>query len=83
MCAQATKIFVNGVWTGIHRRPQELVTTLRKMRREVSFSVAWSCALASRALLELISMRAYDKVSPALLSCLMLQLANESCSPLS
>ncbi|KAK9805346.1 hypothetical protein WJX73_004503 [Symbiochloris irregularis] len=35
---QATKIFVNGVWTGIHRRPQELVTTLRKMRREVNIN---------------------------------------------
>lgn len=33
---QATKIFVNGVWTGIHRKPQELVATLRQMRRQVT-----------------------------------------------
>ena len=37
---QATKIFVNGVWTGIHRKPQELVSTLRKMRREVCIAPA-------------------------------------------
>ena len=32
---QATKIFVNGVWVGIHRDPQMLVKTLRQMRRQV------------------------------------------------
>ena len=35
-CAsQSTKIFVNGVWVGIHRNSQELVATLRQMRRQV------------------------------------------------
>jgi DNA-directed RNA polymerase II subunit RPB2 len=31
----ATKIFVNGVWMGIHRDPQHLVRTLRQLRRQV------------------------------------------------
>jgi DNA-directed RNA polymerase II subunit RPB2 len=31
----ATKIFVNGVWMGIHRDPQLLVRTLRQLRRQV------------------------------------------------
>jgi len=33
---QATKIFVNGAWVGIHRDPQMLVRTLRTMRRQAS-----------------------------------------------
>lgn len=32
---QSTKIFVNGVWVGIHRDPQTLVRTLRHLRRQV------------------------------------------------
>mmetsp|Transcript_20952 Transcript_20952/g.45838 ORF Transcript_20952/g.45838 Transcript_20952/m.45838 type:complete len:1183 (-) Transcript_20952:1037-4585(-) len=32
---QSTKIFVNGVWVGIHREPQTLVRTLRHLRRQV------------------------------------------------
>ena len=32
---QATKIFVNGAWVGVHRDPQMLVKTLRQMRRQV------------------------------------------------
>ncbi|QCE13535.1 DNA-directed RNA polymerase II subunit RPB2 [Vigna unguiculata] len=32
---QATKIFVNGCWIGIHRDPDMLVTTLRMLRRRV------------------------------------------------
>ncbi|KAB2637370.1 DNA-directed RNA polymerase II subunit RPB2 [Pyrus ussuriensis x Pyrus communis] len=32
---QATKIFVNGCWVGIHRDPEMLVRTLRKLRRRV------------------------------------------------
>ncbi|CAL0300888.1 unnamed protein product [Lupinus luteus] len=32
---QATKIFVNGCWMGIHRDPDMLVRTLRKLRRRV------------------------------------------------
>jgi hypothetical protein len=31
---QATKIFVNGVWVGVHRDPAMLVRTLRQMRRQ-------------------------------------------------
>ena len=30
----ATKIFVNGVWVGVHRDPAHLVTTVQKLRRE-------------------------------------------------
>ena len=30
---QATKIFVNGNWVGVHREPNELVKTLRSLRR--------------------------------------------------
>lgn len=36
--AQATKLFVNGVWVGIHRDPAMLVTTLRDMRRQCDIS---------------------------------------------
>nr|AAY89343.1 RNA polymerase II second largest subunit [Antirrhinum majus] len=32
---QATKIFVNGNWIGIHRNPELLVRTLRQLRRQV------------------------------------------------
>ncbi|KAK9092542.1 hypothetical protein Syun_027453 [Stephania yunnanensis] len=32
---QATKIFVNGCWVGIHRNPELLVKTLRQLRRQV------------------------------------------------
>ena len=35
---QATKIFLNGVWLGVHRNPQELVRTLRQMRRQVDIN---------------------------------------------
>ena len=35
---QATKIFLNGVWLGVHRHPQELVKTLRQMRRQVDIN---------------------------------------------
>lgn len=31
----STKVFVNGVWVGIHRDPQHLVRTLRNLRRQV------------------------------------------------
>eukprot|EP01121_Diplochlamys_sp_Union-15-3_P019096 TRINITY_DN7104_c0_g1_i1.p1 TRINITY_DN7104_c0_g1~~TRINITY_DN7104_c0_g1_i1.p1 ORF type:complete len:732 (+),score=140.11 TRINITY_DN7104_c0_g1_i1:22-2217(+) len=30
---EATKIFVNGAWVGIHRQPDQLVKTLRQLRR--------------------------------------------------
>lgn len=32
----STKVFLNGVWVGIHRNPIELVRTLRSLRRQVS-----------------------------------------------
>jgi DNA-directed RNA polymerase II subunit RPB2 len=34
----ATKIFLNGVWVGIHREPDDLVETLRGMRRKLDVS---------------------------------------------
>jgi len=38
----ATKIFVNGMWVGVHRQPEQLVKTLRSLRRclDVSPEVA-------------------------------------------
>merc|ERR1719414_2215127 len=33
--ADATKIFVNGCWVGIHRDPEQLMSTLRKLRRQM------------------------------------------------
>uniref|UniRef100_A0A0K2TLU0 DNA-directed RNA polymerase subunit beta n=2 Tax=Lepeophtheirus salmonis TaxID=72036 RepID=A0A0K2TLU0_LEPSM len=33
--SDATKIFVNGCWVGIHRDPEQLMTTLRKLRRQM------------------------------------------------
>lgn len=35
---EATKIFLNGVWVGIHREPDDLVETLRDMRRKFDVS---------------------------------------------
>ena len=35
LIAESTKIFVNGVWVGVHRDPADLVKTLRKLRRQV------------------------------------------------
>ncbi len=35
---QTTKVFVNGVWVGIHRDPSMLVNTLRRMRRQIDIS---------------------------------------------
>lgn len=32
---EATKVFVNGRWVGVHRAPAELVRTLRALRRQV------------------------------------------------
>eukprot|EP01114_Cavostelium_apophysatum_P011874 TRINITY_DN2641_c0_g1_i1.p1 TRINITY_DN2641_c0_g1~~TRINITY_DN2641_c0_g1_i1.p1 ORF type:complete len:1185 (+),score=293.58 TRINITY_DN2641_c0_g1_i1:150-3704(+) len=34
----ATKVFVNGAWVGIHRRPDELCRTLKSLRRCVDVS---------------------------------------------
>ncbi|GFO49685.1 DNA-directed RNA polymerase subunit beta, partial [Plakobranchus ocellatus] len=36
----ATKIFVNGCWVGIHRDPDHLMSTLRKLRREMDVIVS-------------------------------------------
>ncbi|KAK3095710.1 hypothetical protein FSP39_017914 [Pinctada imbricata] len=36
----ATKIFVNGCWVGIHRDPEHLMNTLRKLRREMDIIVS-------------------------------------------
>ena len=33
--SEATKIFVNGCWVGIHRDPELLMSTLRKLRRQM------------------------------------------------
>uniref|UniRef100_A0A5S6QXK6 DNA-directed RNA polymerase subunit beta n=2 Tax=Trichuris muris TaxID=70415 RepID=A0A5S6QXK6_TRIMR len=38
--ASATKIFVNGCWVGIHRDPEQLMTTLRKLRRQMDIVVS-------------------------------------------
>lgn len=35
---QATKIFVNGAWVGVHRQPDHLVKTLRSLRRREDVS---------------------------------------------
>lgn len=36
--ASATKVFVNGVWMGVHRDAHELVKTLRRLRRKDDIS---------------------------------------------
>ncbi|KAG9032875.1 DNA-dependent RNA polymerase II [Tulasnella sp. JGI-2019a] len=36
--SSATKVFVNGVWVGVHRDAQELVMTLRRLRRKDDIS---------------------------------------------
>jgi len=42
---ETAKIFVDGVWVGIHRDPQDLVTQMREMRRKVEIksevSIVW------------------------------------------
>uniref|UniRef100_A0A1I8H4T1 DNA-directed RNA polymerase subunit beta n=1 Tax=Macrostomum lignano TaxID=282301 RepID=A0A1I8H4T1_9PLAT len=38
--ADATKIFVNGCWVGIHRNPDQLMTTLKRLRREMDIIVS-------------------------------------------
>uniref|UniRef100_A0A9J2PUR1 DNA-directed RNA polymerase subunit beta n=1 Tax=Ascaris lumbricoides TaxID=6252 RepID=A0A9J2PUR1_ASCLU len=38
--ADATKIFVNGAWVGIHRDPEQLMSTLKKLRREMDIIVS-------------------------------------------
>ncbi|ELU13810.1 hypothetical protein CAPTEDRAFT_172112 [Capitella teleta] len=36
----ATKIFVNGCWVGIHRDPEQLMNTLKKLRRQMDIIVS-------------------------------------------
>jgi len=36
---QATKVFVNGKWVGLHLHPEDLVSTIRQLRRSVSIPV--------------------------------------------
>ncbi|EGT51955.1 CBN-RPB-2 protein [Caenorhabditis brenneri] len=38
--SDATKIFVNGSWVGIHREPDQLMTTLKKLRRQMDIIVS-------------------------------------------
>lgn len=38
--SDATKIFVNGCWVGIHREPDLLMSTLRKLRRQMDIIVS-------------------------------------------
>uniref|UniRef100_G1Q9D0 DNA-directed RNA polymerase subunit beta n=1 Tax=Myotis lucifugus TaxID=59463 RepID=G1Q9D0_MYOLU len=38
--AGATKIFVNGCWVGIHKDPEQLMNTLRKLRRQMDIIVS-------------------------------------------
>ncbi|KAJ1350334.1 DNA-dependent RNA polymerase II [Parelaphostrongylus tenuis] len=38
--ADATKIFVNGAWVGIHRDPVYLMNTLKKLRRQMDIIVS-------------------------------------------
>lgn len=38
--SDATKIFVNGCWVGIHREPDVLMNTLRKLRRQMDIVVS-------------------------------------------
>ena len=40
LCFSATKIFVNGNWVGIHREPEHLMTTLRRLRRQMDIIVS-------------------------------------------
>jgi DNA-directed RNA polymerase II subunit RPB2 len=41
----STKVFLNGVWIGIHRNPIELVRTLRSLRRQVQDGLFTKVAL--------------------------------------
>ncbi|KAI6207569.1 DNA-directed RNA polymerase subunit beta [Aphelenchoides besseyi] len=38
--SEATKIFVNGAWVGVHRDPDLLMKTLRKLRRQMDIIVS-------------------------------------------
>lgn len=38
--SDATKIFVNGCWVGVHRDPEQLMSTLKKLRRQMDVVVS-------------------------------------------
>lgn len=44
----STKVFLNGVWVGVHRNPIELVRTIRSLRRQVDVNteVGWLGSLS-------------------------------------
>lgn len=44
----STKIFVNGNWVGIHREPEHLMTTLRRLRRQMDIIVSEVSLFVSR-----------------------------------
>ena len=37
---EASKVFVNGCWVGIHRDPDQLIATLKKLRRDMDIIVS-------------------------------------------
>ena len=40
LLCSATKIFVNGCWVGIHREPEHLMNTLKRLRRQMDIIVS-------------------------------------------
>lgn len=40
LCYSSTKIFVNGCWVGIHRDPDQLMSTLKRLRRQMDMIVS-------------------------------------------
>ena len=46
--AEATKIFLNGVWVGVHRDPEHLVKTLKRLRRCKDISDEISIVLSGK-----------------------------------
>ena len=38
--SSATQIFVHGRWVGIHKDPEQLMNTLRKLRRQMDIIVS-------------------------------------------
>ena len=51
MFFSATKIFVNGCWVGIHRDPEQLMNTLKKLRRQMDIIVSEVRCLAMLSVL--------------------------------
>ena len=40
LSCSSTKIFVNGCWVGIHRDPDQLMSTLKRLRRQMDMIVS-------------------------------------------